>query len=267
MSAVAGFLLGSGIEIDYLKLVALSLGVALTSAGGASLNLIMERDHDRSMKRTANRPMPTGRIHPLAAYVFSFITISTGLLILWTFTNVLTTILAALTIFLYIALYTPLKRKTHFNTLVGTIPGALPALGGWTAATGNFGLGGWLIFGILLVWQLPHFFALAWMYRKDYGKAGFRMLPVEEPDGNSTAFQISFASILLTLLAVSPTIFGYTGWIYLLGALGISLWLLQSALAFSKEKSNALARRVLKRSVIHIPVIVSLIILEKLLGL
>ena len=267
MSAVAGFLLGSGVGIAYPTLLALCTGVALTSAGGAALNLILERDHDRSMRRTADRPMPSGRIQPGAAYAFSFITISTGLLILWVFTNALTTVLATLTIFLYIVLYTPLKRKTRFNTLVGTIPGALPALGGWTAATGDFGLGGWLIFGILLVWQLPHFFALAWMYRKDYGRAGFRMLPVEQPDGKSTAFQITAASVVLTLLAVLPSFFGYTSWFYMAGALTISLWLLQSAIAFGKDKSNPRARTVLKRSVVHIPVLVSLIILDKLLGL
>ena len=265
ISAFGGFLLGSGALVDFTSLIALLAGVALSSSGGAALNLFVEREKDSLMKRTSNRPLPAGRIHPFIALALGSISSITGLLLLFFFTNILTCILAASTIALYVFLYTPLKQYTKYNTLIGTIPGALPALGGWTAATGSFGLGGWILFGILLAWQLPHFFALAWMYRKDYSRADFKMLPVVEPQGHSTATQMLLASAVLLILSILPTIIGLTGSLYLIGATLVSIWLLYTSVVFYRTLSNNSARRVLKASILHIPVLVLLIFLDRFL--
>ena len=263
ISAFAGYILGFSGDINYSTLLALLFGVAFSSSGGAALNHYVERDRDRQMKRTDDRPLPSGRITPLSALLFGAICSLIGLTLLFLFTNVLTTVLAGLTILLYVLLYTPLKTRTKYNTLVGTIPGALPALGGWTAASGSLGLGGWIIFSILLIWQLPHFFALAWMYRKDYDRAGFQMLPVVEPDGRSTANQVLVSSILLLIVCLLPSAVGLTGMIYFAGAFAISSWLLLTSIRFHQSLSNNAARKVLKASVIHIPVLVILLVIDR----
>lgn len=263
ISAFGGFLLGSGAIIDYTSLAALMIGVALSSSGGAALNLFVEREKDSQMKRTSNRPLPAGRISPPIALALGCISSVVGLGLLLLFTNPITCLLAGSTIALYVFLYTPLKQHSKYNTLVGTIPGALPALGGWTAATGSFGAGGWILFGILVVWQLPHFFALAWMYRKDYSRADFKMLPVVEPDGSSTARQMLLASFFLLILSILPTLIGLTGMLYLVGVAIVSTWLLYTSAVFHRTLSNASARRVLKASILHIPVLVFLIFLDR----
>jgi len=264
ISALGGFLLGSPAQIPISTLVALLTGVALSSSGGAALNLYLERENDAAMRRTEQRPLPSGRIRPRAALLMGIGCALAGVTILFQFTNPLTSALALLSIFLYVLLYTPLKRRTKYNTLVGTIPGALPALGGWTAATGSLGVGGWIIFSILLIWQLPHFFSLAWMYRKDYGRAGFQMLPVVEPDGLSTGRQVLFSSVMLLIASVLPFAVGLSGVIYLVGAVLVSLWLLQSSFQFYRSLSNLDARRVLKASIFHIPVLVMVLIFDRL---
>ena len=265
ISAFAGYLLGIQGNVDVTTMLAMLAGVGLSSSGGAALNHYIERDHDGRMKRTDNRPLPAGRINPVAALVFGGFCSMAGILLLLVFTNLLTAFLAGLTIVLYILLYTPLKTRTKYNTLVGTIPGALPAMGGWTAATDSMGLGGWLIFFILLVWQLPHFFALAWMYRKDYDRAGFQMLPVVEPDGRSTAVQVLVSSIVLLLVCLLPSLTGLTGILFLVGAGAVSVWLVAASIQFYNTRTNFAARRVLKVSVFHIPVIVISLIIDRLI--
>ncbi|MEM8485468.1 MAG: heme o synthase [Bacteroidota bacterium] len=263
ISAVAGYLLGSTSPIDGFQLVALMIGVALSSAGGAAFNHYIERHKDAEMKRTENRPLPAGRIKPVNALALACISSLAGLTLLLVFTNPLTSLLAALTIVLYIFLYTPLKQHTKYNTFVGTIPGALPALGGWTAATGSVAAGGWVIFAILVIWQLPHFLALAWMYRKDYGRAGFKMLPVVEPLGRSTANQMLVSAVFLLIASILPTFMGLTGVIYFAGVLLVSLWLLGTCVVFYRTMTNVAARRVLKASIVHIPVLVLLLIIDR----
>ncbi len=265
ISAVAGFILGTSGAIDTATLLGLMAGVALSSAGGAAFNHYMERDKDAEMRRTDNRPLPSGRIKPVSVLVLASLMSVVGIGILVVYCNVLTSMLAALTIILYIFLYTPLKQHTKYNTLVGTIPGALPALGGWTAATGSFGLGGWIIFAILLIWQLPHFLALAWMYRKDYGRAGFKMLPVVEPQGRSTANQMLISAVLLLIISLLPSALGLTGMIYFTGMLLVGAWLVAMCISFYRTMSNHAARRVLKASVFHIPILVVLLIVDRLL--
>ena len=265
ISALGGFLLGTtGTLTNPAVLVALLCGVALSSSGGAALNLYLEREQDSKMKRTSNRPLPSGRIQPWIALTLGGLFSATGVLLLYVYTNVLTSVLAGVAVLLYVFLYTPLKKQTKYNTLVGTIPGALPALGGWTAATGSIGIGGLVIFAILLVWQFPHFFALAWMYRKDYSRAGFQMLPVVEPDGRSTASQMLFASVCLLILSILPTLIGLTGTMYLFGSIIVSLWLLIASVKFYQTLSHAAARKVLKASILHIPALVLLIFIDRI---
>ena len=264
ISALGGYLLGADAVLEASSLLGLLVGVALSSSGGAALNLYLEREKDSRMKRTSNRPLPSGRIRPSTALLFGLLSSFLGLFLLASYTNWLTCALAASTILLYVLLYTPLKQHTRYNTLVGTIPGALPALGGWTAATGSLGLGGWIMFGILVLWQLPHFFALAWMYRKDYSRADFKMLPVVEPDGRSTAFQMLIASVVLLFLSIVPTLLGMTGIIYLVGVILVSTWMLYTSILFYHKMTNTAARRVLKASILHIPVLVLTIFIERL---
>ncbi|MEZ4701331.1 MAG: heme o synthase [Rhodothermales bacterium] len=265
ISALAGYLLGTPGRIDSVVLIGLLVGVALSSAGGAAFNLCLERELDKKMRRTADRPLPSGRITLPRAFLTAILLSASGLVLLYTMTNLITMLLAASTIGLYVLLYTPLKQHTKYNTLVGTLPGALPALGGWTAATGSFGLGGWLMFAILVIWQLPHFLSLAWMYRKDYGRAGFKMLPVVEPDGWSTVFQVVLASAALLIASVLPSVFGFTGWLYAAGATLFSGWLLYASVVFFRSRGNLDARRVLKVSIYHIPALVLFIILDRLI--
>lgn len=176
--------------------------------------------------------------------------------------NPLTAVLAALTAVLYLFVYTPLKRTTKWNTLVGTVPGALPALGGYTAATGTAGAGGWAVFGILACWQMPHFLSLAWMYRKDYARGDYAMLPVVEPDGESTVRQtVGFAALLLPL-SVTPALVGSAGWLYGLGVVPIGLWFLATTIAFSRERTGQKAKRVLKASVLYVPALTTLLLVD-----
>ena len=265
ISAIAGFILGTTGDISLPTFIGLIIGVAMSSAGGAAFNHYIERDKDAEMRRTDNRPLPSGRVKPVNVLILASLISVAGIAILLIFCNLLTSALAGLTIVLYIFLYTPLKQHTKYNTIVGTIPGALPALGGWTAATGSIGLGGLVIFSILLIWQLPHFLALAWMYRKDYDRAGFKMLPVVEPEGRSTANQMLISAVLLLIISLLPSAMGLTGMIYSIGVLIIGIWLVAMCVVFYRTMSNQDARRVLKASVIHIPVLVVLLIIDRLI--
>ena len=262
ISALAGFLLGSPDVLDGWTLAATLVGVALTSGGACVLNHYLEREIDGAMKRTAGRPLPTGRIAPQRALYFGLGLAAAGVALVCPVVNPLTAGLALLTAALYLFLYTPLKRKTKYNTIVGTIPGALPALGGWTAATGAVGAGGLAIFAILALWQMPHFLSLAWMYRKDYGRADYAMLSVVEPDGRSTAFQTLLCTAALLAASLLPTLLGVAGLVYLLSALALGGWFLVPAWRFYRERSNQNARRVLKASIYYVPLLVLAIFVD-----
>ena len=262
VSALAGFILGSPGALGGRILGLTLAGTALSAAGGGVLNHYMERGHDALMRRTASRPLPAGRLRPGVALAYSFLLLLLGLGLLWQ-TNLLTFGLAVLTLVLYLAAYTPLKRRTHYNTLVGTIPGALPALGGYTAATGTLGAAGWALFAILALWQIPHFLSLAWMYRKDYARARYLMLPVVHPDGNATARQMLYVTVALTVISTLPTAIGSTGRLYLAGALLLGGWFLAPAYAFYRSRSTRDARRVLKASILYIPLLVAVICVDR----
>jgi protoheme IX farnesyltransferase len=265
ISSLAGFVLASTGGVDGWTLLWAMIGIPLTSAGGCALNQVLEVDLDAGMKRTANRPLPAGRIEVKHATWFALGLIAAGVGILCPLTNPLTGVMAAATVALYIWVYTPLKRKSTWNTLVGTLPGALPVLGGWTAATGSLGAGGWALFGVLLCWQMPHFFALAWMYRKDYGESPFLMLPSSDEHGDSTALQMIVFSILMIAFSVSPVMLGLSGMAYLAGALVLGGWFMVHVGRFWYSRSVQHARAVLKASVLYIPLLLAAIILDRLL--
>ena len=255
VAALGGFILGSPEQVDFALLLSTLLGTALCSAGSGMLNHYLERHHDAAMRRTAQRPLPSGRRSPTAVLVMGGLLVAGGVTTLWT-VNLLTCLLAAMTVALYLGAYTPLKRLSTLNTLVGTIPGALPALGGFTAGAGTFGTAGWALFAILALWQMPHFLALAWIYRKDYARAGYQMLPVVKPEARSTTHRTLIYTVLLVAASVLPTLLGAAGWIYLGAAVLTGGWFLMPVLAFYSQQTAKAARRVVHASVLYIPVLV-----------
>jgi protoheme IX farnesyltransferase len=262
LSAFAGFLVGSPTGLDGGVLFWSMFGTALCAGGVGMLNHVFERRYDAQMKRTANRPLPGGRVDPDRARDVGVLLVCTAVGILCPLVNALTAILAALTAVLYLFVYTPLKRETKWNTLIGTVPGALPALGGYTAATGHLGAGGWAVFGILAAWQVPHFLSLAWMYRKDYERGDYAMLPVVEPEGDSTAAQMIGFAALLVPVSVLPAFTGAAGWVYGAGVVPLGVWFLWTTIVFHGERTGQKARRVLKASVFYIPGLVSLLLVD-----
>ncbi len=262
VSALAGFLLGSPAALDTWTLLVTLVGVGLCAGGVGMLNHLLEYPIDARMKRTMHRPLPAGRVSPNAVRNVGTLAICAGVGLICPLVNPLTAILAVLTALLYLFVYTPLKRKTKWNTLIGTVPGALPALGGYTAATGELGAAGWAAFAILACWQMPHFLSLAWMYRKDYARGGYAMLPVVEPSGDSTTRQTIFFTALLLLASLWPAWIGAAGWLYALGALPLGAWFLWTAVVFHRARTGQNARRVLKASIVYIPVLVALIGLD-----
>jgi protoheme IX farnesyltransferase len=260
--AAAGYVLAAPGPLDWLALVGLMAGTALTGGGAGALNHVAERAHDARMARTANRPLATGRRGAGAATAYALLCVALGTVALAATTNRLTTGLALLTVVLYIAVYTPLKRRTVHNTLVGAVPGALPALGGAAAATGALDATGWSLFAILYLWQLPHFFALAWMFRADYESGGFRMLPSAPNGVRRTARVVLAASLALLLAGVLPAAVGEAGPLFLggMGLLGTAFTL--PAFSFYAEPSDERARRLLLASIAYVPAFFVLVVLD-----
>ncbi|HSE95388.1 MAG TPA: heme o synthase, partial [Methylomirabilota bacterium] len=222
VTTAAGYVLGAP-RVELGTLVWLLVGVGLASGGAAALNQVYERDADARMIRTASRPVPAGRISPARGLAAGLLLSAGGVGWLVFGINPLTGFLALLTVVLYIAVYTPLKPRTSLNTLVGAIPGAIPPVIGWTAATGSIGLGGWALFCILFLWQLPHFLAIAWLFRDDYARGGFPMLPVVDPAGGSTGRQATLYALALIPVSLTPTLLGLTGGVYFFGALALGV--------------------------------------------
>ncbi len=263
ISALAGFFLGTEGSVSAVRLFHTLVGVTVAAAGCGMLNHYLERHLDPNMRRTANRPLAAGRVSAPVVLILGAVLILLGTLQLWAFINGLTAFLAALTAVTYLGIYTPLKRVSKYNTLIGCIPGALPALGGWTAATGSLGAGGWALFAVLFFWQMPHFLSLAWMYRKDYDRGRFAMLPVVEPEGHSTARQTVLFTVLVIAASVVPFALGLSSWLYLAGVLLLGVAFLKPAIAFYRSKSNQAARKVLLASVLYIPLFVVCILIDR----
>ena len=261
-----GFYLGSNGEMEYNKLLLTLLGTALTAAGSGSLNHYLERDADKKMDRTRNRPLPSGTLTPLFAVLYGMALVVVGSVMLAYFVNLLTGFLSLLTAFLYIIVYTPLKKITWLNTSIGSIPGAIPIIGGWTAASNSISPMALVLFGIMYLWQHPHFYAIAWLCKNDYAKANFKMLPVIEESGSRTMRQIFWHLLLMIPLSFLPVIQGNLGIIYLVGVTIITFIFFLSALPLAKDRSNKSALLLLKASVLYLPVLLFIIIIDKGLG-
>ena len=260
-----GFYFGErGIHHPWLLFYTL-IGAGLTCAGSGALNHYMERDSDALMNRTRNRPIPTGLILPADALGFGILLILIGLIVLCIKVNLLTAFLSLLTAFLYILVYTPMKKLSWLNTTIGAIPGALPTMGGWAAARGDLGIEAWVLFFILFAWQHPHFYAIAWMFKEDYKKAGFKMLPVVYPDSWFTLAQIMAFTCALVGFSIIPTMIGMSGKIYFWGALLLGLGFLWYAWEFQRTPSNLTARKILLASVAYLPLLLVLIIIDHVL--
>jgi heme o synthase len=263
LTTSVGYKLGSADGMDWLRFLHTVGGTAALGSGAAILNQYLEREHDARMRRTADRPLPSGRVSPDAALAAGAACSVTGMLWLAAAVNPLTAALGALTLASYLFVYTPLKRLTVMNTLVGAIPGALPPLMGWTAATGEMSAVGWALFAILFFWQLPHFFAIAWLYRDDYRDAGFKMLSGDDHDGRRTSTAAVRNTLALFVASLLPYLLGISGRGYLTGAFAFGTLFLLCAAAFARQPSRSSARRMFFASIVYLPIILSLLVLNQ----
>lgn len=263
LTAAAGFALGSHGSVNYWLMAHSMIGIALLSSGIAALNQYVERDLDGLMRRTALRPLPAGKLLPYEAFMFGAGLTTAAELYLLTAVNSLTAFLGLIVIAGYLFLYTPLKTRSSLCTAVGAFPGAMPPLVGWAAATGRLDVGAWILFAIIFLWQFPHFLAIAWMYREDYRRAGIVMLPVLEPDGHVTAQQIVTYTILLLPVSLLPALVGMTGKGYLFGAAVLGVLFLFVSVRTAISRSRQEARRLLLGSVIYLPLLFLLMVLDK----
>jgi protoheme IX farnesyltransferase len=263
LTTVVGFYLGSPSSVDPVLLTHALAGTALLAAGAAVLNQFLERELDARMRRTAERPIPSGRITPTSALLVGAALSLLGLVWLLFQVNPLTALLGVATWTSYVAVYTPLKRITVLNTLVGAVPGALPPLMGWSAATDTVSAPGWSLFGVLFFWQLPHFMAIAWLYREEYQRAGFRMLSGADPDGARTAASAVRNTLALLGVSLFPFVFGLVGHWYLIGAVLLGAVFLAFAIQFARTLSPIAARRLFFASIIYLPVLLGLLVLDK----
>jgi protoheme IX farnesyltransferase len=265
MSTAVGFLCGirGAAHWDLLTLLHTIIGTALIASGTAALNQWYERDADAKMNRTRTRPIPSGRMTALQAFLFGGSLSIAGFIELWLGANLLTGLLGLFTMASYLCVYTPLKQRSPHSTTIGAIPGAMPPLIGFAAAAGKLTTEAWILYAILFLWQFPHFYAIAWMYRDDYAKAGIRMLPVVEPDGESTARRILAFSLLLIPISLLPKFMGSAGNFYLIGALALGLYFLYAGVRVMLDHTRVRARQVLMASVVYLPLLYGLLVLDR----
>jgi heme o synthase len=262
-SALAGYVMAGGDLSNAVVVVCTVVGTALVAGGASAFNQVIERVPDSLMRRTRLRPVPDGRLQPFESLVFATALAIAGLILLGTTVNVLSAMVALVTLGTYALVYTPLKRRSSFATVIGAIPGALPPVIGWAAARGSLSQGAWVLFAIVFLWQLPHFLAIAWIYRDDYARAGFLMLPVIEPDGRSTARQAVFYCAALLPVSLAPTLLGLTNTFYFVGALVLGLLFLVLTLKFARTRASGDARRLFFASIIYLPLLWILMIVGR----
>ncbi len=274
LTALCGFYLASAGHFSGWLFFHTALGTLLIGGGAGALNQYIERAYDALMKRTERRPLPAGRLRPSDALVFGLTISAAGMLELALFTNLLTGFLGALTWTTYLFLYTPLKRITPLSTIIGGIPGAIPPMMGWTAVRNDVTLEAWILFAILFCWQMPHFFSLAWMYRKDYARAGFKILTVMDQSGRRTSRQILSYLIALIPSSLAPAYFGFTGLVSAFGALCLGVAFLLVGIMFLRlsggtgreviGRFNLYARRIFFASLVYLPALMLLFTLDKI---
>jgi protoheme IX farnesyltransferase len=263
MTTVAGFALGTRGPLDWLRMAHTVFGTTLIAAGTSALNHYIERDTDAQMRRTASRPLPSGHLQPREALWFGASFIVIGTLYLALATNALATLLGILTSATYLCAYTPLKRRTTLATFVGAFPGAVPPLIGWAAARGTITVDAWILYAVLFLWQFPHFDAIAWIYREDYGRAGIRMLPVVDREGKRTFREILWTAGLLVPVSMLPAVTGLAGARYFFGALVLGIMLVEVCLWAAASKSNVRAKWLMHATVVHLPLLLGLLIYDK----
>ena len=262
LTAVAGFCMASG-TIDLVRLLNMSLGIALLSSGISTLNQYMERDLDRLMRRTQDRPLPSGRLTPGEALLFGSALSAIALGYLALTVNPLSAVLGVATLAAYLFVYTPLKTRTTLSTVLGAFPGAMPPFIGWAAARGEITIEAWVLFAILFLWQFPHFLAIAWMYRDDYASAGIKMLPVVEPEGRVTGQQIVTYTLLLIPVSLFPVLVNLAGSVYLVGASIIGIVFLYYSARAALVRTTWQARKLLLASVLYLPILFALMVISK----
>lgn len=262
LTTATGFLLTAPRPIAWAVLVHALLGTALVASGASALNQVIERHTDARMRRTANRPLPAGRLQTETALVFGVTIAIVGMAYLALLVNVLTAVVGAVTLGLYVCVYTPMKRRSSLSTLVGAIPGAMPPMMGCTAASGVLGTEAWILFGILFLWQMPHFLAIAWIYRSDYERGGFPLLALGHLPGIRTARQMVLYSAALIPVSLLPTVLGFTGATYLVGAAVLGLVFLAYSFGFGLAQNAPAARRLLLASVVYLPIVLLLMVAD-----
>lgn len=262
MTTSAGYYLGAPGNLHWAGMINTVLGTLLVASGTATLNQFLERSHDAAMRRTAARPLPAGRVSPREALLFGLALSLAGGLYLWLAVNVLTALLAVSTLLSYLLIYTPLKRKTALCTLLGAFPGAMPTLIGWAGASGKITPQAWFLFAILFLWQFPHFLAIALMYREDYARAGFRMLPAFDADSRFTRAEIIGFTILLVLVTLLPGA-GHSGALYLLGVSLAGVFFLYYGGKLAASSSRKAAAGLVHASVIYLPLLLAVMIIFK----
>lgn len=261
-SVAVGYLMAPGVTVKSLYFLKVLAGIGLVAAGSLTMNQWIERREDAIMRRTQKRALPSGRAQAVEAQILGFVLTGAGCTVLWFTTYRITFALTVLTWVTYLLFYTPLKKITPLNTLVGALPGALPPMAGWTAATGHVSYEAWVLFAILFLWQLPHFLALAWLYRDDYEAAGFNMLPAKDPSGRMVARQAVLYSAALLPVSLTPLLCGMTGWFYAVVALILGLvFLFASIKGLSNLEKEA--RSIFRASLIYLSVLLFVMVLDK----
>lgn len=263
LTTCVGFYLGSGGPVDWVQLLHTLAGTALAAGGTLALNQFMERDRDALMRRTRQRPLPAGKLRPAQALGFGTAITVVGLLYLALVVNLLSCLVTAAITVTYLFLYTPLKHRTTLSTVFGAVPGALPPVTGWAAARNELGLEAWVLFAILFLWQMPHALALAWLFREDYARAGFQLLPAVDPDGRFTSVQILINCLALTAFSLVPTILGISGILYFYAALAAGLGLLAFAIHLTVTRTEASARNLFFASLVFLLVQFSVMAYDK----
>jgi len=265
LTTAAGYVLGAGDPLGMARMTFTILGTLLLAGGASALNMVMERDADGRMLRTANRPLPAGRLDIEPACAFGILLAVAGVAVLLLAVDVLPALLGVGTLFAYLFVYTPLKKVTPLSTIVGAIPGAMPPLIGWSASCGGLDDGGLTLFAILSFWQLPHFFAIAWLYRDDYARGGFAILPVVDPLGGRTAAQSVIFTLALVAVSLLPVVLDPGAWPYGVVAIALGAWFFRAALRFARTRSRVTARRLMLQSIAYLPLLLGAMLLDRLL--
>lgn len=264
ITALLGYLAGS--DGNTLTLLSVFFGTALAAGGAAALNQWWEREEDTQMERTADRPLPQGKLSPQATFIFGSLLCIAGPAVLWFGGNTLASVLTAVTVVTYVLLYTPLKKVTPWSTEIGAIPGALPPLIGWVAAEGSIGWVGLFLFAVLYVWQLPHFMAISWLYREDYARGGFRMLSHYDKTGREVSLRAVIWAVPLLVLTVLAWVANESGWLFLIGGSFLSyIYLRESIRMFRAEERDKPARRLFLTSIIFLPCYLILMVADRIL--